>query len=81
MLGFGVVNLPNNFDFNQEDMTMKEISVSQKFPFPGKRGLSEEVAAKEAEAGAAEVTTSPTRWSGTSKRPSTIFPMSIELWK
>jgi cobalt-zinc-cadmium efflux system outer membrane protein len=55
MLGFGVVNLPNNFDFNQEDMTMKEISVSQKFPFPGKRGLSEEVAAKEAEAGASEV--------------------------
>jgi outer membrane protein TolC len=35
-------------------MTMKEISVSQKFPFPGKRGLSEEVAAKEADAGAAE---------------------------
>jgi len=55
MLGFGVVNLPNNFDFNQEDMTMKEISISQKFPFPGKRSLSEEVAAKEAEAGAAEV--------------------------
>jgi len=55
MLGAGVVNLPNNFDFNEEDMTMKEISVSQKFPFPGKRGLSEEVAAKEAEAGAAEV--------------------------
>ena len=55
MLGAGVVNLPNNFDFNDEDMTMKEISVSQKFPFPGKRGLSEEVAAKEAEAGGAEV--------------------------
>jgi cobalt-zinc-cadmium efflux system outer membrane protein len=55
MLGFGVVNLPNNFDFNQEDMTMKEISVSQKFPFPGKRGLSEEVVAREAEAGASEV--------------------------
>ena len=54
MLGFGVVNLPNNFDFNEEDMTAKEISVSQKFPFPGKRGLSEEVAAKEADAGAAE---------------------------
>jgi cobalt-zinc-cadmium efflux system outer membrane protein len=54
MLGFGVVNLPNNFDFNDEDMTMKEISVSQKFPFPGKRGLSEEVAAKEADGGAAE---------------------------
>jgi outer membrane protein TolC len=55
MLGFGVVNLPNNFNFNEEDMTMKEISVSQKFPFPGKRGLSEEVAAKEAEAGASEI--------------------------
>jgi len=54
MLGFGVVNLPNNFDFNEEDMTMKEISVSQKFPFPGKRGLSEKVTAKEADAGAAE---------------------------
>jgi outer membrane protein TolC len=55
MLGFGVVNLPNNFDFNEEDMTMKEVSVSQKFPFPGKRGLSEEAAAQEAEAGAAEI--------------------------
>jgi len=55
MLSFGVVNLPNNFDFNEEDMTQKEISVSQKFPFPGKRGLSEEAAAKEADAGAAEV--------------------------
>jgi len=55
MLGFGVVNLPNNFDFNEEDMTAKEVSVSQKFPFPGKRSLSEEVAAKEADAGAAEI--------------------------
>jgi outer membrane protein TolC len=54
MLAFGVVNLPNNFDFNEEDMTMKEISVSQKFPFPGKRGLIEETAAREADAGAAE---------------------------
>jgi outer membrane protein, heavy metal efflux system len=54
MLGAGVVNLPNNFDFNEEDMTMKEISVSQKFPFPGKRSLSEEVAAREAEAGGSE---------------------------
>jgi outer membrane protein TolC len=54
MLAVGVVNLPNNFDFNEEDMTAKEISISQKFPFPGKRGLSEEVAAKEADAGAAE---------------------------
>ena len=55
MIGFGVVNLPSDFDFNAEDMTMKEISVSQKFPFPGKRGLSEEAAAREADAGAAEI--------------------------
>ena len=55
MLGFGVVNVPNNFNFNEEDMTMKEISVSQKFPFPGKRSLIEEAAVRDADAGAAEV--------------------------
>jgi outer membrane protein TolC len=55
MLGLGVVSLPNNFEFDEEDMTTKEISITQKFPFPGKRGLSEEVAAKEAGAGAHEV--------------------------
>ncbi len=55
MLGFGVVSLPNNFDFNEEDMTMKEISISQKFPFPGKRGLSAEAASMQADAGAAEI--------------------------
>lgn len=55
MLGLGVVNLPNDFDFNEEDMTAKEISVSQKFPFPGKRGLSAQAAAREADAGAAAV--------------------------
>lgn len=55
MLGLGVISLPNNFNFNEEDMTMKEISVSQKFPFPGKLGLSEQVAAIEADAGASEI--------------------------
>ncbi|MCU0539219.1 MAG: TolC family protein [Desulfobacterales bacterium] len=55
MLGVGVVNLPTSFDFDEEDMTAKEISLSQSLPFPGKRGLSEEVAAREADAGAAEV--------------------------
>jgi outer membrane protein TolC len=55
MLGLGVVSLPNNFEFDEEDMTTKEVSITQKFPFPGKRGLSEEVAAKEAGAGAHEV--------------------------
>ncbi len=39
MLGFGIVNLPTNFSFRDEDMTMKEFSISQKLPFPGKRPL------------------------------------------
>jgi len=50
MLGFGIVNLPTNFSFRDEDMTMKEVSISQKFPFPGKRSLMREMAEKEAEA-------------------------------
>jgi outer membrane protein TolC len=50
MLGFGVVNLPSNFDFNEEDMTAKEISLTQKFPFPGKRPLLREMAQKDADA-------------------------------
>jgi cobalt-zinc-cadmium efflux system outer membrane protein len=36
ILGLGIVNLPTNFSFSEEDMTMKEVSVSQKVPFPGK---------------------------------------------
>jgi len=55
MLGFGVTNLPTNFSFKDEDMTMKEISISQKFPFPGKRPLMKEMAQKEAEAVSAEI--------------------------
>jgi cobalt-zinc-cadmium efflux system outer membrane protein len=50
MFGFGIVNLPTNFSFKDEDMTMKEFSISQKFPFPGKRPLMKEMASKEAEA-------------------------------
>ncbi len=50
MLGFGIVNLPTNFRFRDEDMTMKELSISQKLPFPGKRPLMREMAEKEAEA-------------------------------
>jgi cobalt-zinc-cadmium efflux system outer membrane protein len=49
MLGFGIVNLPTNFSFRDEDMTMKEISVTQMFPFYGKRKLMGEMAEKEAE--------------------------------
>src|SRR4030066_1474749 len=55
MFGFGIISLPTNFSFKDEDMTMKEISISQKFPFPGKRPLMKEMAEKEAEAVSAEV--------------------------
>ena len=50
MFSFGIINLPTNFSFKDEDMTMKEFSLSQKFPFPGKRPLMKEMAEKEAEA-------------------------------
>ncbi len=51
MLGFGIINLPTDtFSFRQEDMTMKEVSVTQRLPYPGKRGLRSEMAQKEADA-------------------------------
>ncbi len=51
MLGLGIVNLPTDtFSFRREDMTMKEISVTQRLPYPGKRNLRSEIAQKEAEA-------------------------------
>jgi outer membrane protein TolC len=50
MFGFGIISLPTNFSFKDEDMTMKEISISQMFPFYGKRRLMGEMAGKEAEA-------------------------------
>ncbi len=55
MLSFGIINLPTNFSFKDEDMTMKEFSISQKFPFPGKRPLMREMASKEAEAVSTEI--------------------------
>jgi outer membrane protein TolC len=55
MLGFGIINLPTDFSFKDEDMTMKEISISQKLPFPGKRPLMREMAEKEAEAVFSEI--------------------------
>jgi len=40
MLGLGVLNLPTDtFDFDQEPMTQKQISISQKFPWFGKLDL------------------------------------------
>jgi outer membrane protein TolC len=50
MLGLGIISLPTNFSFKDEDMTMKEVSISQMFPFYGKRRLMGEMAGKEAEA-------------------------------
>ena len=50
MLGFGIISLPTNFSLREEEMTMKEISISQMVPFPGKRPLMREMAEKEAEA-------------------------------
>ncbi|HEX9971371.1 MAG TPA: TolC family protein [bacterium] len=40
VLGFSVMDLPiNSFDFNQEPMTGKQVSLMQMIPFPGKLGL------------------------------------------
>ena len=51
MLTFEIANLPTNtFSFSQDDMTMKQFSLSQAFPFPGKLGLRSEVARREANA-------------------------------
>ena len=55
MFGFGIISLPTNFSFREEDMTMKEFSLSQKLPFPGKRPLMKEMAEKEAEAVSTEI--------------------------
>ena len=50
MLEAGLLNAPiQPFSLNREDMTMKMLGLSQKLPFPGKRALREQVAAKDAE--------------------------------
>lgn len=42
---FGLQNIPTNtWSLSQQDMTMMELAVSQKLPFPGKRRLRSEVA-------------------------------------
>ena len=47
VLGVGIANLPfNSFEFDQEPMTGKWISLGQKFPFPGKLGLKQDIAEK-----------------------------------
>ena len=50
MLEAGVINAPlASQTFRREDMTMKMLGLSQKLPYPGKRGLQQDVAAKDAE--------------------------------
>jgi outer membrane protein, heavy metal efflux system len=45
-IGFGLLNLPvDTFSFTQEPMTQKQISVVQKFPWPGKLSLKSQSAA------------------------------------
>lgn len=50
VIGIGVMNLPvDNFSFNQEPMTGKQISLMQQFPFPGKQGTRQKIAEMESE--------------------------------
>ena len=47
MLEAGIINVPlASSTFNREDMTMKMIGLSQRVPFPGKRGLRKDVPAR-----------------------------------
>ena len=51
MLEAGVLNLPTgSFSFQRDDMTMKMIGLSQRLSYPGKRGLRQDVATREAAA-------------------------------
>lgn len=50
MLEAGVINAPwPDLRLNREEMTMKMLGLSQRLPFPGKRGLRRDIAAKNAE--------------------------------
>jgi outer membrane protein, heavy metal efflux system len=48
-LGFRLKDMPTTFSFTRENATEKQILFSQKYPFPGKLGLREEVASQSAE--------------------------------
>ncbi len=49
-VGFALLAVPtNSFSFTQEPMTQKQISISQKIPFPGKLPLKGDIARKETE--------------------------------
>jgi outer membrane protein TolC len=49
VLGFNIMSLPvNSFSFHQAPMTGKQITLMQRFPFPGKLNIIEDIAQKEA---------------------------------
>ena len=49
MLEAGLLNVPTgSFSLNKEDMTMKMIGLTQRLPYPGKRGLRRELAERDA---------------------------------
>jgi cobalt-zinc-cadmium efflux system outer membrane protein len=53
MLEAGIISLPTeSLSFNREDMTMKMLGVSQRFPYPGKRALRRNIAAQDAQSSA-----------------------------
>lgn len=54
MIGLGILNVPRNLDLDEEDMTAKELSLAQKFPFPGKLRAAVDAAELEAQAARAE---------------------------
>ena len=50
MVEAGLISVPiESLRLNREDMTMKMLGISQRLPYPGKRGLREAVAAKDAD--------------------------------
>jgi len=56
MLGLNAMNVPvDTFNFDQDPMTQMQVSLSQAFPFPGKRGLRRAAAEHEATAASAAV--------------------------
>lgn len=49
LLVFNLMNMPvNTFAFDQEPMTSKQLGIMQMFPFPGKQGVRENIAAENA---------------------------------
>ena len=47
-VGFGIMSLPgNSFSFDQEPMTQKQVTLTQRIPFPGKLPLKGKIADKD----------------------------------